>query len=494
MDLKLQTDIANHVANFKLDSDVINTHAGGHGSIQLNGDYYADAVLDTQTIPIAPLIAIYVPSQAGAVTGETELHATLRGPLKDKTRIEAHLVVPRLALDYKDSIHLAAEAPIRADYANGTLSLQRSTIRGTGTEVTFQASVPAAKDAPVSMLVQGSVDLQLAQLMSPDISSGGELRFDIDSNGRRSDPNVQGQIRIINASFATADAPLGLQGGNGVLTLTRDRLDVTQFQGKVGGGAVTASGGIVYRPQVQFDLAMAAEGVRVLYDQSVRTTLNSKLALTGTYENALLSGQVGVDQLSFTSDFDISDLMSQFGGVETPPPAQGFGQDLSLDIGIETPGGINLTSRTLSLAGAANLHVRGTAAQPVLLGRAEPEQRRPDLFRQSLQASGRDDRFHQSFTNPAGSRYGGENHYRPVRYSDALLGTCRPSAYELRLRSFAASVGHHQSDCLRENFGSGGGKSYSARCIGSAIADRVPGQQPDHKPRRKTCWHFPAIG
>ena len=38
-------------------------------------------------------------------------------------------------------------------------------------------------------------------------------------------------------------------------------------------------------------------------------------------------------------------------------------------MGIQTPGGINLTSRTLSLAGTANLHMRGTAAQPVLLGR-----------------------------------------------------------------------------------------------------------------------------
>ena len=127
--------------------------------------------------------------------------------------------------------------------------------------------------------------------------------------------------------------------------------------------------GLCTGPQLQFDLAMAAEGVRVLYDQSVRTTLNSNLALTGSFENALLSGQVGVDQLSFTSDFDISDLMSQFGGADTPPPAQGFSQNLSLDIGIETPGGLNLTSRTLSLAGSANLHVRGTAAQPVLLGR-----------------------------------------------------------------------------------------------------------------------------
>jgi translocation and assembly module TamB len=367
--LKLQTNVVNHAANFTLDSELLNTHAGGRGTIQLNGDYLVDANLDTQTIPIGPLVGLYVPSQAGNVAGQTEVHATLRGPLRDKNRMEAHLVIPRLTLNYKDSIQLAAEAPIRASYANGVLNLQRSTIRGTGTDVTFQASVPAAKDAPASMLVEGRVDLGLAQLVSPDITSAGELRFDIDSNGRRSDPKVQGQIRIVNASFATAGAPLGLQNGNGVLTLTRDRLDVTQFQGKVGGGSVTASGGVVYRPQLQFDLAMASQGVRMLYDQSIRTTLNSNLALTGSYENALLSGQVAVDQLSFTSDFDISDLMNQLGGDATPPPTQGFTQNLSLDVGIQTPGGLNLTSRTLSLAGTANLHMRGTAAQPVLLGR-----------------------------------------------------------------------------------------------------------------------------
>ena len=279
--LKLQTNVANHVANFTLDSDVLNTHAGGHGTIQLKGDYVADASLDTQAIPLAPLFAIYAPSQAEGMSGQTEVHATLHGPLKDKSRLEAHLVVPNLAVNYKNSIQLTADAPIRADYANGILNLQRATIRGTGTEVTVQASLPIANDGPASMLVRGSVDLRLAQLVSPDITSAGELRFDIDSYGRRSDPNVQGQIHIVNASFATAGAPLGLQNGNGVLTLTRDRLNITQFKGSVGGGVVTASGGIVYRPQLQFDLAMAGKGVRVLYDQNVRTTLNSNLALSG---------------------------------------------------------------------------------------------------------------------------------------------------------------------------------------------------------------------
>jgi translocation and assembly module TamB len=368
-ELRLQSNVANHVANFSFDSDIVNTHAGGHGTIQLSGDYMANVSLDTQSIPLAPLFALYAPSQAGDLSGQTELHATVRGPLKEKTRLEAHLVVPQLAVNYKNSIQLSTEAPIRADYVNGVLNLQRSTIRGTGTEVTFQANVPMASDAVASMLVRGSIDLRLAQLVSPDITSGGELRFDIDSYGLRTDPNVQGKIQVLNASFATVDAPLGLSGGNGVLTLTRDRLDISQFQGKVGGGVLTASGGVVYRPQVQFDLALAAKGVRVLYDQSIRTTFDSNLALTGSFEDALMTGQVAIDQLSFTSDFDISDLMSQFGGEETPPPTQGFSQNLNLNVGVQTPGGLNLSSRTLSLAGSANLHLRGTAAQPVLLGR-----------------------------------------------------------------------------------------------------------------------------
>ena len=340
------------------------------------------------------------------MSGQLEMHATLRGPLKDKSRLEGHLLVPQLAVNYKDSIHLASEAPIRADYANGVFNLQRSTIRGTGTEVTFQASVPMANDAPASLLVRGSVDLRLAQLVSPDITSGGQLRFDIDSTGRRSDPNVQGQIQIVNASFASAGVPVGLQNGNGVLTLTRDRLNVTQFQGNVGGGVVTASGGVVYRPQLQFDLAIAAKGVRVLYDQSVRTTLDSNLALSGSFENALMTGQVGIEQLSFTSDFDISDLMSQFGGDVTPPPTQGFSQNLSLNVGVQTPGGLNVTSRTLSLAGSANLRVRGTAARPVLLGRLNLSEGDLIFSGQSLQAARRDNRLHQYFTHAASCRYG----------------------------------------------------------------------------------------
>ena len=367
--LTLQTTVANHVANFALDSQVINTYARARGTVDLIGDYNANAVFDTQAIPLAPLVATYAPTQAGNITGQTEIHATLRGPLKNKSLLEAHVTIPQLTANYKNIIQLGAAGPIRADLVNGTLTLQRSAIRGTGTDLQFQGTIPTNSTAPASLLLLGSVDLQLAQLFDPDVSSSGQLRFDINSYGQRSDPNVKGTVQIVNASFATAAAPIGLQNGNGTLTLTKDRLNVTEFTGKMGGGTVRASGGVVYRPVMQFDLGLAADGVRMLYPDGVRTALSSNLALTGTPQAALLRGQVNIDQLSFTSDFDLMSFAGQFSGSSTPPPTEGFSQNLQLDIGLHSTGGINLVSRMLSLQGAANLQVRGTAQQPVILGR-----------------------------------------------------------------------------------------------------------------------------
>ena len=49
------------------------------------------------------------------------------------------------------------------------------------------------------------------------------------------------------------------------------------------------------------------------------------------------------------------------------PP--GFAQNLRLNVAVHAANDVNLVSRTLSVAGNANLQVRGTAAQPVILGR-----------------------------------------------------------------------------------------------------------------------------
>ncbi len=369
-DIKLTASVANHVATFDLGSRVLQTRASGHGAVHLTGNYQADITFDTEALALQPIIGIYAPTQAGNLTGQTELHAALHGPLRNKSELNARVVIPQLGLDYKNTIHLAAAGPIEADYANGALDVKRSQIRGTGTDLTFQAHVPEAKNAPVSILLKGSIDLQLAQLFDADVLSGGQLRFDIDSFGQRSNPNVEGEVRIENASFAVSGSPIGLRDGNGVLTLTPNRLDVREFHGKVGGGAVSASGGVVYRPGIRFDLGLKMDSSRILYAQSIRTTVSSNLALSGDYSSALLRGQVNIQQLSFTPNFDLMETTAQLGGgPATPPATGGFQDNLRLQVAVQTPGGVHPSSRDLTLAGNADLQLRGTAAQPVLLGR-----------------------------------------------------------------------------------------------------------------------------
>ena len=369
--INLQATLANHIADATLKSTVVNTSIQAKAKMNLTGDYDLEASLDTQQVQLQPLLAAFAPDEFSGVSGQTEVHAALHGPLKDRERIEAHVSIPVLKLNYQDRVQLAAASPVNADYKNGEVNLQRSAIRGTDTSLDFQGSIPTTGDGSMSLLLQGSVDLQLAQLFDPDIRSSGQLKFNINSSGATAGPDLGGEIDIVDANFSTAGAPVGLTHGNGVVKVKKNRIDIASFQGNVGSGTVTAQGGISYRPKMQFDLAMAAHGVRVLYPQGVRENIDSNLRLTGTSESAVLGGSVDLSDISFTPAFDLNSLIGQFSGGVTAPPSEGFAQNLRLNLAVHSSNSVNLVSRSLSVGGSANLQVRGTADAPVLLGRID---------------------------------------------------------------------------------------------------------------------------
>jgi translocation and assembly module TamB len=367
--VNLQMNVADHLATANLTSSAVGTAIRANAKVHLTGDYPAEATLDTQAIPLQPIFAIYAPEQAADLSGQTEVHATLHGPLKNTKQLEVHLTIPTLKLAYSNTVQLAETAPIKVDYKDNVVTLQRSGLKGTDTDLQFQGSMSTTNAAPMSLVLLGTVNLHLAQVFEPDIRSSGELKFNINSSGATNSPDLGGQIEIVDANFASGDLPVGLQHGNGVLTLTKDRLNITKFQGTVGGGTLTAQGGVAYRPGVQFDLGLAANGVRVLYPQGMRETINANLRLAGTTDNALLGGQVNLADLSFTPAFDLNSFINQFSGGVSPPPTPGLAQNIQLNLGVNSENNINLVSRTLSINGSANLRVRGTAAQPVILGR-----------------------------------------------------------------------------------------------------------------------------
>ncbi|MGH9397341.1 MAG: translocation/assembly module TamB domain-containing protein [Terriglobia bacterium] len=364
-----QATIANRVATLTFASNVSGSAVHADGTVNLSDDYMADLTFSTGVIQIAPLLAAYLPGGGGDLKGQTELHGWLRGPLKDIKRVQAHVDVPTLRLGYQ-SVQLANTMPISADYRNGTVVVAPAELKGAGTDLRFQASAPLAGNAPVSVTATGTVDLHVLQLLYPQWDSSGQAQLNLHVSGSRMHPDVQGELRIINALLEPPNTPLGLEKMNAVIAFTAGRANIQSLTAEAGGGAISARGFVSFQHGVHFNLGLTAQNVRVRYPPGVREVLDGNLTMTGSQTSALISGQVLIDRLSFTQTFDLASFASQFGATSLPSPNAGFAQRVKLNVAVRSSQDLALNSTQLSLTGSADLRVRGTIADPVVLGRA----------------------------------------------------------------------------------------------------------------------------
>jgi translocation and assembly module TamB len=152
--MKASVEIANQTANLTLDSTVAQSTVRARGHVNLTGDYETDTSIDTTVVPLDLLLANLGNTLPQGFQGQTEFHATLKGPLKDKSRIEAHVTVPKLDASYQ-SLQLGAAGPIHADYSHSIVTLQPFEIRGTDTSVRVKGNIPLLGTTPADVTAQG---------------------------------------------------------------------------------------------------------------------------------------------------------------------------------------------------------------------------------------------------------------------------------------------------------------------------------------------------
>jgi translocation and assembly module TamB len=369
-ELKIQATLADHRTTVAIDSNVAGAFIQARGAIDLTSDYFTTATIDTRDVLLQALLARYLPGRAEALQGKLELHGTLTGPLKDPKRLEAHVQIPALSASYQSN-QISNATPIQADYQNGLLTIRPAEIKGNGTSLQFQGTIPLNGAGPPILSARGTVDLNLLRLLDPEANSSGQLEVELKSLGDMAHPNVQGQARIISGVFMTPTIPLGLENVNGQFAIHNDRLEIEQLVGKAGGGDISAQGFLSYQPKTQFNLALKANNVRMRYPEGVRALLDGSLVVSGAPESARVNGQIQLKGLSLTREFDLTNFIGQFDREGSSSPGQGLMQNTDLDITLQSTDELNLVSSQLSLQGQANLRLRGTVATPVLMGRAD---------------------------------------------------------------------------------------------------------------------------
>ncbi len=365
--LKVQAKVAGQLASFSVDSSAAGAYVHAQGNVKLASDYDATVNIDTRPVQLGPLLAAYL--STGGIQGQTELHGSFKGPLKRPEQLEGQLEIPSFSVSYQ-SVQIASAAPIRIDYRGRTLTLERTELKGTGTDLNLEAVVPVGGEGSLRASATGNIDLHIIQMLNSQLGSTGQLKLDLHAQGALPHPDLQGQVRIIDAVFQAAGAPLGADQVNAELDVQGGRVEIKSFSAVTGGGKVTARGYAAYQPGVQFDVSLSAENVRLRYPEGVRAVLKSDLNMAGTTEAATLKGEVLVDRLSFTPDFDLTTFADQFSGNSAPPSA-GFLQNVKMNVAVKSTQEMSLASSKVSVEGSANLRVVGTLAEPVILGRTE---------------------------------------------------------------------------------------------------------------------------
>ena len=368
--LKLHADVAHQQASFTMDSAASGASIQARGVVALNANYFAQANLDVRNIQLGALLATFLPQVPSDVRGQAELHGTLHGPLKLRDQLEAEIDIPALSLTYK-SLQVGSASPIRAVYRGGTISIEHCELKGTGTDLQIQGAIPLEPARNLQATATGNVDLHLIQMLYPGWNSSGQLQLEVKAGGHLPHPEVNGTVHLTNASFLAPNTPLGAQNVNAVLAIKNGRVDIQSFKGESGGGTLSAQGFATYQPAVQFNMTLVARQVRLRYPVGTRAILDSNLVLTGSGDSALLSGRVIVDRLSLTKEFDLSTFADQFTSNSSASAGPRFAQNIKLNVSLTSASEMALASSKLSVQGSANLMVRGTAADPVLLGRTD---------------------------------------------------------------------------------------------------------------------------
>ncbi|HXN64333.1 MAG TPA: translocation/assembly module TamB domain-containing protein [Candidatus Acidoferrales bacterium] len=367
--LQAHADLAGRQVNFTLQSEIAHNTVQATGGVNLSGAYDADVTLDTKPFPIGEFLAMYVPGAPDQLQGQTEIHATLRGPLKDPARFEAHVSLPNLSIAY-GPLQFASAQPIRVDFQNDVVTLAPAEFKGNGTDLRIQGSVPVKGTGQLNASAHGTVEMDLLKFVQKNADSSGQITLDVEARGDRAHPSVQGKIQFANASYSTPTIPLGFEKVNGSINLQGNRLQLTELTAQAGGGTINASGFAILGSAMTINLTADAENVRVRYPRGVRAVLDGRLTWTGTSAASAVGGTVTIRRLSFTKEFDLSSFVTQFTGEAVPSNSSAFEQNMRLNIGIQSSNELQLASNQLSLQGAANLRLTGTLANPIVLGRA----------------------------------------------------------------------------------------------------------------------------
>jgi translocation and assembly module TamB len=337
------------------------------GRVRMRDQWPGQLTLVLSRLDVDPLIEAFLKTQ---VTGHSRLAGRLEvnGPLRQPLRLNAVGELSEFVAEL-ENIHLENQGPIHFSLANQALRLDQFHLVGDDTDFTARGTVQLAPPRRLDVRADGRVNLRLLQSFNRDLRSYGVATVAVNIGGILADPRLQGQLQISNAGMALIDLPNAVSEINGTLVFNEDRLQVQKLTAKTGGGTLNLGGFITYAREINFNLTAAGNDIRLRYE-GMSAIGNMNLRLSGSWRDSLLSGDVTVTRFAMNPQFDFALYLARSKQPPPIPDPESPLNNMRLDVHVTTAPDLQIQTSMAKLSGNADMRLRGTAARPAVLGRA----------------------------------------------------------------------------------------------------------------------------
>jgi translocation and assembly module TamB len=304
-----------HIAFLDVTSDLLNSHLQMHGQVALQGDYDAQATLTIANVDAQPLLAIFAPKAEGIHTA-VEGTVKLAGPLKTPKLLDIDAALDTFKVSYAP-YSLQNQGPLQFSVHHGVLRVDAFHLTGPETDLSAHGTAELFNRRTLDMNVKGAINLAEIQSFNQDFVSSGHADLAVEARGTLDDPQLRGQVSIVDGTLADIDFPNGLSQVNGTLEFNEDRLEIRNLTAVTGGGTVSAGGFLTYNHGIYADVGLTGKDVRVRYPAGISSTANATLHLQGSPQQATLSGNILLTRFGLQGSLGIG---GGGGGPAPPPP------------------------------------------------------------------------------------------------------------------------------------------------------------------------------
>ena len=344
----------------------------GSGRVELSDDLQSELrfrVTNTTLDPFIRTLQPEFPKETSLVTSGT---IQVEGSLADAEQLTIDAIAEQLDLKLFD-YGVSNSGPVSFALKNNVIHVSQMELEGEGTALKLSGDV-ALSEEQLSLDVNGDASLDILQGFFQDVRGSGTMSVVTELSGSFAAPTLVGEARVTDGRLRHFSLPHSLDEVNGTVVFEPGSVQLDGLAAKLGGGSVQFGGQIGLQGYQVGVLDVTATGENMgLRVEGIRSDVDADLTLRGSIESPTLGGIVNVRDAIWLDLFQTNGaLISLSGGGETPVVS--VEEDtipLNYDLQISAPSSLRISDNRAQIVASADLTLRGTYSQPILVGNAE---------------------------------------------------------------------------------------------------------------------------